>query len=37
MAQNRNMTLGIAKAICIILMVLDHSGCPDYLQRFIYM
>ncbi len=37
MGQNRNCALDIAKAICIILMVIGHSGCPDYLHRFIYM
>lgn len=37
MATNRNLTLDIAKAICIILMVVGHSGCPDYLYRFVYM
>lgn len=37
MEQNRNCALDIAKAICIILMVIGHSGCPDYLGRFIYM
>lgn len=33
----RNGVLDIAKGICIILMVIGHSGCPDYLHRFIYM
>lgn len=37
MATNRNLTLDIAKAICIILMVVGHSWCPDYLYRFVYM
>lgn len=37
MVQNRNKTLDIAKAICICLMVIGHSGCPEYLNRFIYM
>lgn len=37
MATNRDLTLDIAKAICIILMVVGHSGCPDYLYRFVYM
>lgn len=35
--QRRDVTLDIAKALCIILMVVGHSGCPDYLHRFIYM
>lgn len=34
---NRNKALDIAKAICISLMVIGHSGCPDYLNHFIYM
>lgn len=37
MIQKRDCSLDIAKAICIILMVIGHSGCPDYLYRFIYM
>ena len=36
MGQKRDLTLDLAKAICIILMVIGHSGCPDYLHRFIY-
>jgi fucose 4-O-acetylase-like acetyltransferase len=34
---NRDVTLDIAKGICILLMVAGHSGCPGYLGRFIYM
>ncbi len=30
-------TVSIAKGICIILMVVGHSGCPDWLGRFIYL
>lgn len=37
MEQQRNKTLDIAKAICISLMVIGHSGCPEYLDRFIYL
>lgn len=37
MEQKRDNTLDIAKAICICLMVVGHSGCPEYLHRFIYM
>lgn len=37
MEQQRDCTLDIAKAICICLMVIGHSGCPEYLHRFIYM
>lgn len=33
----RNLSLDIAKGICIILMVVGHSGCPEWLNRFIYM
>ena len=36
-AMQRNQTFDIAKAICIILMVIGHSGCPSYLHDFIYM
>lgn len=35
--QQRNKTLDIAKGICIILMVIGHSGCPAYLHDFIYL
>ena len=31
MRNNRDKSLDIAKAICIILMVVGHSGCPTYL------
>lgn len=33
----RDRTLDIAKGICIILMVIGHSGCTAYLHDFIYM
>lgn len=33
----RDTTLDIAKAICIILMVIGHSGCPKYLSDFMYL
>lgn len=29
--------VSIAKGVCIILMVVGHSGCPDWLGRFIYL
>jgi len=29
--------IAIAKALGIMLMVMGHSGCPDFLYRFIYM
>ena len=32
--QNRDISFDIAKAICIILMVVGHSGCPEFLQKF---
>ena len=37
MERKRDLSLDIAKGICIILMVFGHSGCPDLLNRFIYM
>lgn len=38
MMQKRNQTLDIVKGICIILMVVGHSGCPkNYLYDFINM
>ena len=37
MKNNRDKSLDIAKAICIILMVIGHSDCPKYLHDFIYM
>ena len=30
-------SISIAKAIGIILMVIGHSGCPEYIHDFIYM
>ena len=33
----RELSLDIAKGICIMLMVIGHSGCPDWMGRFIYM
>lgn len=37
MTQNRDFSLDIAKAICIVLMVIGHSGCTTYLHDFVYM
>lgn len=37
MAKSRDHTLDIAKAICIILMAVGHSGCPKYLHDFLYL
>ena len=34
---SRNVSLDIAKAICIILMVAGHSGCPKYIHDVIYL
>lgn len=34
---HRDKTLDIAKGLCIIFMVVGHSGCPTYLRDFIYM
>lgn len=35
--RTHNVTLSIAKALCIILMVIGHSGCPAYLHDWIYL
>ena len=37
MQKERNLSFDIAKGIVIILMVLGHSGCPNYLNHFIYL
>ncbi len=34
---DKNNYISIAKAIGIILMVVGHAGCPDYICRYIYM
>lgn len=34
MERQRDLSLDIAKGICIILMVLGHSGCPEWINRF---
>ena len=36
MDKTRNLSFDIAKGIVIILMVLGHSGCPEYLSNLIY-
>lgn len=36
MKKERNKSFDIAKGIAIILMVLGHSGCPNYLNSLIY-
>ncbi len=33
----RDIALDVAKGMCIVLMVVAHSGCPEWLGRFIYM
>lgn len=35
--KKRNDTVSIVKAIGIILMVIGHSGCPKYLNDYLYM
>ena len=37
MEKVRDLTLDIVKAICIMLMVVGHSGCPTYLHDFLYL
>ncbi|MDC1767460.1 MULTISPECIES: acyltransferase family protein [Bacteroides] len=37
MGTNRDLSLDIVKGCCIILMVMGHSGCSDWMNRFIYM
>lgn len=32
----RNEDVDVIKGVCIILMVIGHSGCPDILRSFIY-
>ena len=34
---NKNNYVAIAKALGIMLMVIGHSGCPDFIYRIIYM
>ena len=34
---NRNRVISIARGVCIVLMVVGHSGCPDYLMRLIFL
>ncbi len=35
--QGENLTVSVAKGLCILLVVVGHSGCPDLLGRFIYL
>lgn len=34
---NRDLTWDAIKGIAILLMVVGHSGCPNYLRNFIYL
>ena len=34
---SRNRVISIARGICIVLMVIGHSGCPEYMRRLIYL
>lgn len=34
---NRDSSLDVAKGLLIILMVVGHSGCPEYLNKVIYL
>lgn len=33
----RNEVFDLARGIAIILVVIGHSGCPEYLRNFIYL
>lgn len=37
MQTTHNNSIAIAKALCIIFMVIGHSGCPVPLSKFIYI
>jgi fucose 4-O-acetylase-like acetyltransferase len=37
MTKDRNLTFDIAKTICIGMMVVGYSGCPEHLRRFVNM
>ena len=32
--KKRDLSLDIAKGICIILMVVGHAGCPEWMNKF---
>lgn len=32
-----NPIIATAKALAIILMVIGHSGCPEFMAHFIYL
>ena len=36
-SRGHNAQVSIAKALGIILMVMGHTGCPEYLHDFIYL
>ena len=33
--KHRDISLDIAKGMCIVLMVMGHSGCPEWISNFI--
>lgn len=35
--KTRNKTIDISRGIAIILMVIGHSGCNEYVRKFIYL
>ncbi len=35
--KQRDLSLDVAKGMCIILMVACHGGCPEWLNHFIYL
>lgn len=37
MVSQHNAAISVAKGLCIILMVVGHSGCPEQQFRFIYL
>lgn len=34
--KSHNKVIGIGKGLCIILMVIGHSGCPQLLRDWLY-
>ena len=34
--KSHNKTIGIGKGLCIILMVIGHSGCPQLQRDWLY-
>ena len=35
--KDRDLTIDLCRAIGIVLVAVGHSGCPDFLDRYIYM